>query len=633
MRRQRLFWPLVFLCSALLTLLCFHRVLSYGFTDKDTLMHITEAKVEGLDDFRELFSKELTGGRAPRDANFYRPTVMLMYAGLRSVFGWNPLGYHAFDLSLHALNGLLLALLAATCARRAGAARSRRFGVLCAAIFLIHPLGVEVVPAIARNGDLLVTAFFLASLLALDRAEQSLAAQGFALGRWTLTRLGVFSALFALTLGSKEPGIVLLGAAFLYPLLFGAAAKARRRIGRSLLLILPCLLITPVYLLVRARVMEEALGGYHLDNPLPYMVAHVARMMAVDLTLPGYAHRIPDLLPQLHLQVSLDPAVLLAAACASLFALALLVRWVSRRSRGGAAPIGGSIRPGVRAFVRLAGEFLRGPNGRLLTFSCAIVGAHAALFVATSVYDRRLLYTAVAFGSFLPSLALLWVVDCWRGSPGSSRRASGLALSLRLASPLVAAGAALLFLRQSPLLHRYDEWRNSGEATYALTEAIRDRWEELPDGSTVVIFNMPSGFSIDPMRRVMFADASSTNSPAPNAVKAWLDDQFPDKQIALSAVAYHRYSEPLEEFRHRARVLRAWLLFRTPKGSTSPDDFLESLTHFQAVEFGGDRIRLAYRRRPVPRHLHVLIFDGFRPLMLPVSKMKGRPRSGARSTR
>ncbi|MHC4504709.1 MAG: hypothetical protein ACYTFI_15500, partial [Planctomycetota bacterium] len=574
----------------------------------------------------------LTGGRAPRDANFYRPTVMLMYAGLRSIFGWNPLGYHAFDLSLHALNGLLLAIFAATCARRAGAARPRRFGVLCTAIFLIHPLGVEVVPAVARNGDLLVTAFFLASLLALDRAEQSLAAEGSAFARRTLTRLAAFSALFGLTLGSKEPGVILLGAAFLYPLLFGAAATARRRIGRSLLLMAPCLLITPVYLLVRARVMEEAVGGYHLDNPLPYMIPFVARTMAVDLTIPGYAHRIPDLLPQLELRVSLDPAVPLAAAGASLFALALLVRWVFHRSRGGAAPIGGSIRPGARAFARRAGEFLCGPSGRLLTFSCAIVGAHAALFVATSVYDRRLLYTVVAFGSFLPSLPLLWVADGWRGAPDASRRASRLALSLWLASLLVAAGAALLFLRQSPLLHRYDEWRNSGEATYALTEAIRQRWEELPDGSAVIIFNMPSGFSLDPMRRVMFADASSTNSPAPNAVKAWLDDQFPEKRITLTAVAYHRYSEPLAEFRHRARVARGWLLFRTPKGPTNPDDFPESLEHFQAVEFGGERIRMAYRRRPVPRDLHVLIFDGFHPLMLPVSEMKGRPRAGAPST-
>jgi hypothetical protein len=554
---------------------------------------------------------------------------MLMYAGLRSVFGWNPLGYHAFDLSLHALNGLLLALFAATCARRAGAARPRRFGILCAAIFLIHPLGVEVVPAIARNGDLLVTAFFLASLLALDRAEQSLAAEGSPLGRRTLGHLGAFSLLFALTLGSKEPGIVLLGAAFLYPLLLGADVERRRRIGRALLLVAPCLFITPVYLFVRARVMEEVLGGYHLDNPLLHTADYVARAMAIDLTLPGYAHRIPDLLPQLHLEVSLDPPSLLAVACASLLALALLFRWACRRSRGRAASIGGSRRSGLRAFAHRAGEFLRGPSGRLLVFSCAILGAHAALFVVTRVYDRRLLYTVVAFGSFLPSLALLAVADCWRGSRHAPRRPSALGLSLRLACLLVASGASLLFLHQSPLFHRYDEWRSSGKATYALTEGIRDRWEELADGSTVVIFNMPSSFSTDPMRRVLFADASSTNSPAPNAIKAWLDDQFPDKQIALSAVGYHRYSEPLEGFRHRAHVLKGWLFFRVPRGSRSSDDFLESLVHFQVMELGQDWIRLAYRHRPVPAHLHVLIFDGFRPLLLPVSKMKGKPRSHA----
>ena len=91
--------------------------------------------------------------------------------------------------------------------------------------------------------------------------------------------------------------------------------------------------------------MQEALGGYHLENPPLPMALHVARSMAVDLTLPGYAHRIPGLLPRLDLAISLDPRSVLAAACASLLALALLARWVSWRSRGTAASTGGVPQP------------------------------------------------------------------------------------------------------------------------------------------------------------------------------------------------------------------------------------------------------------------------------------------------
>ena len=44
------FWIGVSLGSAVLTLLCFHHTLDYGFTDKDTLMHVTEGRVESLAD-------------------------------------------------------------------------------------------------------------------------------------------------------------------------------------------------------------------------------------------------------------------------------------------------------------------------------------------------------------------------------------------------------------------------------------------------------------------------------------------------------------------------------------------------------------------------------------------------------
>jgi len=611
MKRERLLWPLVLLGAALLTLACFHQVLTYGFTDKDTLMHITEARVEDLGDLGALPFKELTGGRAAHDANFYRPSVMLMYAGLRTAFGWEPLGYHAFDLALHALNGLLLALFAASSGRRAGLARPRGFGVLCAGIFVIHPLGVETVPAIARNGDLLVTSFFLAALLALDRAELGLARGDSWRSRRMLARLAGFTALYALTLGSKEPGIVLLGAAFLYVALVGRDGGAKRRVLRAGLLVLPCLAVTAGYLAVRMRVMGELLGGYDVEYPAAFMANHVANMMAVDLSVPGYAHRIPALLARIGFEATPGSARPLGLAVAAVLLWALLVRIASPRSgRDATSPARG------RAFASALAGFLASPSGRLLAFVSAIIAAYAALFTVTDVYDRRLLCTVVAFWSFLPALAVHWALT-------SGREAQFLRRLPSLAALVVGAG---VFLLQSPLVHRYDEWRSSGEAAFLLTEGSRKRWERMPDDSNVVIFNMPASFTIDPMRRVMFAGLSSTNALAPNSVKAWLDDQFPDKNIKLLALSYTRYREPLAGFRHRANVYQGWLVFQTPKGTTDRDKVLEQWPQFQTAIVDLDSIRVAYRGRPVPPNLHVLVLDGHRPLLLAAEKIPGEPR-------
>jgi hypothetical protein len=611
MKRERLLWPLVLLGAALLTLACFHQVLTYGFTDKDTLLHITEARVENLGDLGALPFKELTGGRSARDANFYRPTVMLMYAGLRAAFGWEPLGYHAFDLALHSLNGLLLALFAASCARRAGLVRPRGFGVLCAGIFVIHPLGVETVPAIARNGDLLVTAFFLAALLALDRAQRGLARGDSWRSQRMLARLAAFTGLYALTLGSKEPGIVLLGAAFLYVALVGRDGDPKRRVLRAGLLVLPCLAVTAGYLAVRMRVMGELLGGYDVEYPAAFMANHVTNMMAVDLSVPGYAHRIPALLAQLGIDATPGSAWPLGMAVAAVVLWALLVRIASPRSEPDATPPARG-----RSLASALTAFLHAPGSRLIAFAGAVIAAYAALFIVTDVYDRRLLCTVVAFSSFLPALAIHWALT-------SGRAAHFLR---RLPSLAALAAAAGVFLLQSPLVHRYDEWRSTGEAAFLLTEGSRKRWERMPDGSNVVIFNMPASFTIDPMRRVMFAGLSSTNALAPNAVRAWLDDQFPDKDITPLALGYTRYSEPLAGFRHRANVFQGWLVFQTPRGTTDRDEVLEQWPQFQTAIVNLDSLRVAYRGRPVPPNLHVLVLDGHRPLLLAAEKIPGQPR-------
>ena len=58
------FWLAVGLGSVVLTLLCFHHILDYGFTDKDTLMHVTEGRVDAPGDLLRLGITPLAGGRA-----------------------------------------------------------------------------------------------------------------------------------------------------------------------------------------------------------------------------------------------------------------------------------------------------------------------------------------------------------------------------------------------------------------------------------------------------------------------------------------------------------------------------------------------------------------------------------------
>ena len=78
--------------ASALVLACYASLVSYGLTDVDTLMNIAAARVDGLADLQALLLSKLTGGRAGLNANFYRPTLMVLYAAVRGAFGWTPAG-------------------------------------------------------------------------------------------------------------------------------------------------------------------------------------------------------------------------------------------------------------------------------------------------------------------------------------------------------------------------------------------------------------------------------------------------------------------------------------------------------------------------------------------------------------
>lgn len=139
---------------------------------------------------------------------FHRPaTLLLWWLGIHIWHG-APIGYHALNILLHAVNCLLVYALGRRLMRSAYA------GLLAALLFALHPLHVEPVAWASGSCDLLCTALCLVSLLSL---EGYLAPTSPAKGRLAL--LAALAA-FLLALLSKEaalalPGFVLLRLALL----------------------------------------------------------------------------------------------------------------------------------------------------------------------------------------------------------------------------------------------------------------------------------------------------------------------------------------------------------------------------------------------------------------------------------
>lgn len=86
-----------------------------------------------------------------------RPLRSVTYALDYSLWGLDPFGYHLTNVLLHGAVGLLLFLLAL----RLGG--SRRAAGLIAALFLLHPIGTEVVAYVSGRRDQLAALFSLAA--------------------------------------------------------------------------------------------------------------------------------------------------------------------------------------------------------------------------------------------------------------------------------------------------------------------------------------------------------------------------------------------------------------------------------------------------------------------------------------
>jgi len=237
---------------AALTLLAFGEIRNYFFTDVDTFSLINDGRFQTFAGALGHFDAELMAGRMV-NAVFYRPLTSVTLGAEYAVFGLNPRGYHLLDLTIVAATAFLLLKIAQ---RIWGPKRGTGIGSLAAVLFLLHPLQLDAIAAIARLGDLLFTFF---CLLALHCMLDVVLARRIGLRRTVMTALSVVFTCFAFL--AKEPGIVTPVIVGVGVFVFNEESQLLKRVRRALLLISPHLAATSAVFLWRLYVLH-GLGGY-----------------------------------------------------------------------------------------------------------------------------------------------------------------------------------------------------------------------------------------------------------------------------------------------------------------------------------------------------------------------------------
>lgn len=203
---------------AVLSAACFLPALSGGFLNWDDNLNFVENP-----HFRGSAAGAIHWALASTLFGHYIPVTRLSWALNRAVGGLNPWGYHLANLLVHAVNAVMVYLVARRLLAAAGAAgdqAERRRGdivagaVVTALVFGMHPLRTEPVSWITGRADLLCTLFVLLAtwtyLTGVDRA-------GPARPGWLLASTACFS-LAVLSKGGALPLPVAFLLLDVYPL-------------------------------------------------------------------------------------------------------------------------------------------------------------------------------------------------------------------------------------------------------------------------------------------------------------------------------------------------------------------------------------------------------------------------------
>ena len=216
-----------------------------GFAYDDRWIIVQNANAHSLNRPWELFGT--TYWPTTRGASLYRPLTILLYA-VQWVFGGGaPFLYHFVNISLYAIDSVLVLLLGLQCLPRSGA-------WVAAALFAVHPVHVEAVANVVGQAELWTALVLLSAVLIYVRERQG----GVELPRGAAVAI---VALYVTGMLIKENAIVLpalLVAAEIF--LIRDTRPWRERADQLVSLLLWMTMFALAFLWVRTRVTGE-IGG------------------------------------------------------------------------------------------------------------------------------------------------------------------------------------------------------------------------------------------------------------------------------------------------------------------------------------------------------------------------------------
>jgi len=199
-----------FAAVAALAVTAYLNILGNEFVYDDGAQILRNYYIRDTSHLRAIFTTNVWSFLGPHAvSNYYRPAMHLVYMADYALFGYQPAGYHATSILFHALNAVLVLLVAEAIGLAPAVA------VLGAALFAVHPITTESVAWAAGIPELTYAFFFLLSFWLYARARPRAGAP-----RPSRLWLPASVAAALAALFSKETALMLAPAIILYEHLF-----------------------------------------------------------------------------------------------------------------------------------------------------------------------------------------------------------------------------------------------------------------------------------------------------------------------------------------------------------------------------------------------------------------------------